>query len=199
MATTSNRLRVPKGTTVFTPGQPCPGFVLLRQGTIRVTLVAENGREIVLYRVRPGDVCLQTFSCLINSETYSAEGLAETDLEGTLLPPGAFRERLSDDPAFRNMVFTAVARRFADFEQLVEDIALIGFDARLARALLRLRDAANRVSITHEALAGEIASGRAVVSRRLADFAQRGLVDLGRGTINVTDVTRLERIAAEDG
>jgi CRP/FNR family transcriptional regulator len=97
---------------------------------------------VVLYRVQPGDVCLQTFSCLINHSTYRAEGVAETDLSGTLLPPDLFQARMAEDPEFRADIFSSVARRFGDFEQLVEDVALIGFDARLARVLLRLRNGA---------------------------------------------------------
>ncbi len=197
MSMRPRQLAAPKGTVLFSPGQPCPGFVTLRKGTIRVTLTAANGREVVLYRVRPGDVCLQTFSCLINHQTYGAEGVAETDLDGEILPAEAFRDRLASNADFRDTVFSAVARRFSDFEQLVEEVALTGFDTRLARALLRLADGAGRVSATHERLAAETASGRAFVSRRLNEFAALGLVELGRGAIALLDVPRLERIAAE--
>lgn len=191
------QLSAPKGTVLFSPGQPCPGFVTLRKGTIRVTLTAPNGREVVLYRVRPGDICLQTFSCLINHHTYGAEGVAEEDLEGDILPAETFHERLAVDPGFRDRVFSAMAKRFSDFEQLVEDVALTGFDARLSRALLRLADGTGRVSATHEQLAAETASGRAFVSRRLNEFAALGLVELGRGAVTLLDRSRLEQIAAE--
>jgi CRP/FNR family transcriptional regulator len=197
MSTRMRRISLPKGARVFSPGDPCPGFVLLESGTIRVSLAAENGREVVLYRVQPGDVCLQTFSCLINHGTYRAEGVVETDLSGTLLPPDLFQARMAEDADFRADIFGSVARRFGDFEQLVEDVALIGFDARLARALLRLRKGADRVSATHEQLAVETASGRAFVSRRLAEFARDGLVEPGRGYVDLTDIPGLERIAAE--
>lgn len=197
MSTRIRRLSLPKGSLVFSPGDACPGFVQLESGTIRVSLSAENGREVVLYRVQPGDVCLQTFSCLINHSTYRAEGIAETDLSGTLLPPDLFQTRMAEDPAFRDAIFGSIARRFGDFEQLVEDVALIGFDARLARTLLRLRDGNRRVTATHEQLATETASGRAFVSRRLAEFARQGLVVAGRGWIDLTDISGLERIAAD--
>lgn len=197
MTTRLRRISLPKGSRVFSPGEPCPGFVLLDSGTMRVSLSAGNGREVVLYRVQPGEVCLQTFSCLINHTTYRAEGVAETDLSGILLPPGMFRARMAEDAEFRDGIFASVARRFDDFEQLVEDVALIGFDARLARTLLRLRDGSGRVPATHEQLATETASGRAFVSRRLAEFARMGLVAPGRGVIDLTDIAGLERIAAD--
>lgn len=192
-------LRCPAGTVLFRPGDACPGFVRLASGTIRVTLTGASGREVVLYRVQAGDVCLQTFACLTDGRSYSAVGIAETDLTGEIVPHGAFRRRLAGDATFRAEVLAAVARRFADFEQLVEDVALTGFDARLARALLRLAQGGEAIATTHDALAAETASGRAFVSRRLAEFARAGLIEPGRGRLRLLDRAGLERVARDHG
>lgn len=191
-------LSCPAGTVIFRPGEDCPGFVRLTRGTIRVTLTAPNGREVVLYRVEPGDVCLQTFACLTDGRSYSAEGVAEADVEGEVIPHAVFRRRMAEDAAFREEVMAAVARRFADYEKLVEDVALTGFDARLARALLRLARDGEEIETTHEALAAETASGRAFVSRRLAEFARLGLIRPGRGRIRILDRATLGRVADDD-
>ncbi len=61
MSASSAPMSVPRGAVLFRPEDPCQGFVLVRSGSIKVSLTAENGREIVLYRVRPGEICLQTF------------------------------------------------------------------------------------------------------------------------------------------
>jgi CRP/FNR family transcriptional regulator len=180
---------------LFRPGDPCRGFVVLHEGSLRVTLGAPNGREVVLYRVTPGDVCLQTFSCLVEGRHYSARGVAETTLVADILSPQAFHAAMARDEQFRQRVFAAVARRFADFEQLVEDVALTAFEARLARALLRLVGRGNVVSATHEQLATETGSARAVVSRQLATFAAAGYVALQRGQVTLADRAALEKIA----
>ena len=190
------RLTRKAGDVIFRPGQECPGFVELHTGTIRVSLTGASGREVTLYRVGPGDVCLQTFSCLVEGRRYSAEAVAETALEGQVLPHDVFRRRLGEDAAFRDQVLHAVAVRFADYEALVEDVALTGFSARLARSLLKLSNKSGMVSATHEALASETASGRAFVSRRLAEFAAKGLVSSHRGHVDILDRAGLERIAA---
>ena len=189
-------LKCKPGTVLFSPGQECPGFVRVNRGSIRVSLTASNGREVVLYRVMPGDVCLQTFACLTDGRSYSAEGIAEDEVEGEILPHDLFRTRLTTDDGFRNEVLGAVARRFADYEQLVEDVALTGFDTRLARVLLKLADDKGEVAATHDALASETASGRAFVSRRLAEFSKRNLVELMRGRLRIIDRAALEQIAA---
>ncbi|NHA15605.1 Crp/Fnr family transcriptional regulator [Thioalkalivibrio sp. XN279] len=191
------RQTIPAGTILFRPGDPCPGFVVLHEGSLRVTLAAANGREVVLYRVSPGDVCLQTFACLVEGRKYSALGVAESELLADILEPPEFHAVMARDEAFRQRVFAAVARRFADFEQLVEDVALTGFEARLARALLRLAGPGAVVRATHEQLATETGSGRAVVSRQLAAFAAAGHVALQRGLVTLTDRAALARIARE--
>jgi CRP/FNR family transcriptional regulator len=190
-------LRCPAGTVLFRPADPCRGFIIVRSGRIRVSLTAANGREIVLYRVREGEVCLQTFSCLIENRRYSAQGLAETELDAEIVAPAAFRTRIARDENFRDDIFHAVARRFADFKQLVEDVALSGFEARLARALLRLADSGEIVSATHDTLAVETGSGRAVVSRQLQEFARRNLVTTTRGRIRLLDRRRLGELAGQ--
>ena len=194
----SVRRKIPKGTVLFRPDAECEGFVQLLSGSIRVSLTAPNGRTVVLYRVTPGDVCLQTFACLVKGRRYSAEGVAETDLDAEVLSTREFLEGMSDDAEFRAGVFAAVVHRFNDYEQLVEDVALTGFDARLARALLRLRDKAGVVHATHQDLAEETASGRAFVSRRIGEFARDGVVIARRGAIEIADTARLEQIAAEE-
>lgn len=188
-----------QGDTLFTPGARCPGFVIVESGTIRVTLTAANGREVVLYRVAPGDVCLQTFGCLMEGHDYGAEGVAETDLRGRLIPAAAFHRRMAEDAGFRGSVLAAVSRRFSDFEQLVEDIALTGFDARLARVLLRLARDGDELAVTHDRLAAETASGRAFVSRRLAEFQRQRLVEGRRGSLRLLDRAGLARVAADEG
>lgn len=183
---------VPRGAVLFRPEDACHGFVVVRSGTIKVLLTGENGREIVLYRVRPGEVCLQTFGCLVEGTAYSAEGVAETDLEIEVVPAGEFQRRVADDPGFRQLLFSGVAARFGDLERLVEDVALSSIETRLARALLRLAGPDGRVAATHEALAVEIGSAREVVSRQLALFTRAGLITAGRGQIAIADRAGLD-------
>jgi len=192
---THRALHVPQGHVLFRPADACAGFVVVHSGTVRVSLVSAGGREIVLYRVRPGDICLQTFGCLVNAETYSAEGVAETDLEIEIIPAGEFHRRVGEDSHFRQQLFSAVATRFSDLERLVEDVALSSLEVRLARALLRLMDRSNHVAATHETLAVEIGSARAVVSRQMSAFARQGLVGSSRGHIEVLSPGALKAIA----
>lgn len=193
--TVAHPIECPQGTVLFRADDACKGFVVVRSGRIRVSLTSRSGREVTLYRVGPGDICLQTFSCLVEERRYAAEGVVEADLVAEIIPPDVFRQRLASDHVFRDAILRAVAHRFSDFEQLVEDVALSGLEARLARALLRLSDPQGHVTITHEALAVEVASGRAVISRTLGEFARRGWIALHRGDIEILKPEALKRAA----
>lgn len=189
-------LACPAGTVLFRPDDACSGFLALTEGSIRVSLTSPGGREIVLYRVYPGDVCLQTFTCLAEGRTYSAEGIAETELKGEMIPPAEYERRMADDPDFRRTVFSAVAHRFADFEHLVESLASASIEARLAEALLARADDRGEVRLTHDALAAEIGSAREVVSRQLARFERARLVALARGKVTLLASAALKQKAA---
>jgi CRP/FNR family transcriptional regulator len=191
----AHRIALDAGAVVFRPDSDCPGFVVVKRGLIKVSMVSEGGREIVLYRVGPGDICLQTFSCLSRGTLYSAEGRVEAALSGVIIPPALFDRLMGEVPAFRADVFAAVARRFGEFQHMVETLAFTGIEARLASALLRLAGGGNQIDATHEAIAVEIGSAREVVSRQLHHFAERGLVETGRGRVTILARDALARVA----
>jgi CRP/FNR family transcriptional regulator len=182
-----DQLTASAGTVLFHAGDPCRAFVDLRKGCIRVSLTSAGGRDIILYRVQPGQVCLQTFSCLVQGHAYGAEGIAETDIEARLIPAARFHQALAEDPDFRDRLMQSVAGRFADFLQLVEDVALTGMEARLARTLLRLAGSDDLLETTHDELAREAGSAREVVSRQLAAFRRAGLIRSSRGRVELVD------------
>ncbi|MCC2097900.1 MAG: cyclic nucleotide-binding domain-containing protein, partial [Hyphomicrobiales bacterium] len=49
---------IPAGTELFAPGSPCRGFVLVIEGSVRVSLTSETGRMLTLYRVGVGETCI---------------------------------------------------------------------------------------------------------------------------------------------
>jgi CRP/FNR family transcriptional regulator len=176
-------MKVPRNKTLFGPGSPCQGFVLLLEGRIRVGLTAENGRRLLLYRVVAGETCVQTTLCLLGGLDYSAEGAAESDLRLVLVSPVLFQRLLRDSPAFAKFVFGRFGARLSEMTRLIETIAFLRVDARLAAALLARAGERGALSATHQDLAEDIGAAREVVSRQLAQFQRAGFLRLGRGRI----------------
>lgn len=177
-------VRAPAGAVLFDANQPCRGFPLLLEGSVRVTKAAPSGREILLYRVEPGQGCILSGGCLLGHSDYSAKGMAETDIVLLHIPGGLFHELLLESEPFRHFVFSMYGERLAEVMELVEAVAFQRLDARLAQLLIRRGPV---VQATHQALADELGSVREIVSRLLRGFEERGWVRLERERVTVLD------------
>ncbi|HEX4885581.1 MAG TPA: Crp/Fnr family transcriptional regulator [Casimicrobiaceae bacterium] len=179
---------VPAGTVMFSEHSPCTGFPLVLAGSVRVVQRFPNGREIQLYRVKAGESCLLSGSCLLGRADYAATGIAESEVDLVIVPPAEFRALVADDEVFREHVFGLFGERLATLMQLVEAISWQKLDQRLAALLVaRVHDGGPTVHATHQALADELGSVREIVSRLLRSFEDRGWVELGRERITVRD------------
>ena len=196
IATRAVHRKVPAGTVMFSERSPCTGFPLVLAGSVRVVQHFPNGREIQLYRVKPGESCLLSGSCLLGRSDYLASGIAESDVELVIITPPEFRALVAEDEVFREHVFTLYGERLAALMQLVEAISWQKLDQRLAALLVeRTRAGAPAVHATHQALADELGSVREIVSRLLRSFEDRGWVELGRERITVRDGDALSALA----
>ena len=187
-------MHLPAGAQVFAENQPCQGFPLLLEGSVKVIKLAASGRELMLYRVVPGGSCIISSSCLLGHTEYNARGIAETPLTLAALPVGAFAALMVEHTPFRDFVFHLFADRIGELMQLVEEVAFARLDQRLAQLLLARNETV--LGVTHQQLADELGSVREIVSRLLKGFAEQGLVTLGREQITITNRPGLQKLAA---
>jgi len=185
---------LPAGAAPFHQGSACEAYLFVVSGSVRVHMVSETGREIVLYRVEDGQTCILTTCCLMSREDYPAHAVTETEVTAAVLPAGAFRELIARSAPFREFVFSVYGQRIADLMVLVDQVAFHNIDLRLARFLLENRGANDRLDATHQHVAVELGTAREVVSRQLKEFERRGWVALQRGRIDVVDADALENL-----
>ena len=193
-ATELRLVAVPAGTTLFEEGAPCAGFPMVLRGAVRVARGSPGGRQLELYRVTPGELCVVSTSCLFGQVPLQAHGLAVEPTELALLKPAGF-DRLARHEAFRRFVFGIFADRLADLMALAGAVAFQRLDQRLAQALLG-RGAV--VALTHQALADELGTVREIVTRLLKRFERAGWLRLGRERIEIADAAALRRVAIGD-
>ncbi|MDH3581600.1 MAG: Crp/Fnr family transcriptional regulator [Hyphomicrobiales bacterium] len=187
-------ITVPAGKVLFRPGDEVAGFVLVVSGRVDVYMTGPTGREILLYSIAPGETCVQTTLGLLGEDDYSAEAVAETTIEIVVIPKPMFLDLLGSSASFRTFVFHAFASRLQSIMRVLEQVAFVKIEERLAAALLERSDATGLVHNTHHELATAIGSAREVVSRRLELFGKKGLVTLERGNIQITNQSPLVRM-----
>ncbi|MCG8494134.1 MAG: Crp/Fnr family transcriptional regulator [Sneathiellales bacterium] len=191
------RMTLPAGKTVFAPDMEAAHFILLANGSVKVSQTGQSGREIILYRIEGGDSCILTTSCLLSGEHYNAEAVTETEVTALLLPASSFNELIAKSVAFRQMVFANYATRIASLIHLVEEVTFEKIDSRLAHKLLILADPEETLDATHQILATELGSAREVISRHLKEFDRNGWIEVSRGQIKLLDKEALRLLAGE--
>jgi CRP/FNR family transcriptional regulator, anaerobic regulatory protein len=180
------------GSIAFDEAAPCQSYLMVTSGMVRVVKPVSNGRELLLYRVQPGESCILTVSCLLGDCSYQARGSVEADLACVVLPRSVFLQMVELSPEFRTYIFRFFGERVTHLMELIESVAFRKLDQRLAEFLLKKGPV---IEITHQSLAVELGSVREVVSRILEDFRAQGIVQLDRGQIHVLDEQALERLS----
>jgi len=184
-----------EGASTFHQGSACMGIPLVGAGLVRVFRQGENGRELTLYHVHPGEMCLVSLNAAITGSLMPAWGVVESRVDAAILPPDLFRQWLGRDPHLRAAAWQVMATRLTDLMELIDGVVFQGLDHRLAQLLLeRARGPERVVALTHEQLATALGTAREVVSRLLAKLARTGAVRLARGHIDVLEPEALERM-----
>ena len=195
---TAKPVDLPKGTVVFRDGQKCGTYFLLIEGSIRVYNLSEYGREIVLYRIEPGQACVLTTTYLLAKQPFPAEGLAERDSRGVIIPISNFQRGLDQTAEFRRFVFAAYGQRLSELIALVGEVAFGRIDMRLAEFLLKQADGEGALAATHQEIATEFGSAREVVSRQLKDFERNCWVELHRGKVILLESAALQALVIRE-
>ena len=190
----------PAGAVLLEEGQPCEGALLVTSGSIRVYKTSPSGREITLYLVQPGEMCVLGISCLLNDTRYPARAAAKTDTEALGIPAPAFRRLFREEAPVQRFVLEMFSSRLSLVMRLVEEVAFHRMDERLAFFLLEesrgSRGIRHPVSMTHEQIATHLGTAREVVSRLLSQLEDDGLIVLERMRIHIADPDGLRRVSS---
>jgi len=179
------------GQCVFFQGQAAENFLLVTGGSVTVFARSSEGKEVVLYRVREGEMCLLTTTCLIGHRPYPAEAFTDSETSARVIPAKEFERLLETSPEFRKMVFNGLSERLSQVTQRFEHVVLESVRRRLAVFLLSRQDAIGSLQTTHDQLAREVGTAREVVSRQLKALENSGLIRTKRGQITILDPVRL--------
>lgn len=183
-----------KGQYVCHEGSRCGQLAILLQGSARVYKLGENGKEITLYRVGPGESCILTASCILSQLPFPAIAVCETDVEAVVIPAGDVQRWLSASSTWRDYIFGLVATRLTNIINVVEDVAFRRMDRRIADYLYNNTDRSSQLLLaTHQEIAFELGTSREVVSRILKEFELDGVIRVTRGSIELRDPASLER------
>jgi len=191
----SQSVNFPKGTNIH-DGNECTGIILIKTGSLRLYILSEEGKEITLYRLFPGDMCMLSASCVLDSITFDVFVDSEENSDCVVVGGCAYENLSQRMPEAKIFALEAALSRFSDVMWVMQQILFMSMDKRLA--IFLLDESSNRssdtITLTHEQIAKYMGSAREVVSRMLKYFSSEGLVEVSRGGIKLLDKKRLRQL-----
>ena len=190
-------IKYEKGTCLSGSDDSCAGVFLIRSGTLRVYMLSEDGKDLTLFRLESGDVCILSASCVLKLVRFEVLIEAETECRILVINAQFFSELAERNVWVENFSYKVAALRFSDVMDAIQRIFFLSIDKRLANFLLEEMETkgTDAISLTHEQIARYIGSAREVVSRTLKSFYVMGAVELSRGGIKIVDKKLLQSMS----
>ncbi len=162
-------------------------FIWLVEGSFRVFKSSSVGREVTLYRVYPGDLCVLNLHCLLTNEKCFANAIAETELTAFILSKEEFYHLVDESNEFQRYLLKVMSQSLCDIVRLVADISFKQINDRLSCLLKKLfrQSSGEPLIITHIKLAKELGTTREVISRALKEMENQQCISLSRGEIKL--------------
>jgi len=200
------KIAVKRGVEVFAQGDPCYGFYLVADGSVKVFRLSPSGREHILHVARPG----QTFgeAALFSGSDFPAFTEALEDSLLLFLPRKSFLELLKRSPEVSLGMLAGLSVWLRRLVGLLEDTVLADVDTRLARFLVQLAaskglDECSGGKVTlpmqKQVLASHLATTPPTLSRALSRLEQEGYITVRDLEIEFRDPAGLRQLAEQLG
>ena len=184
------------GAHVHSGENDCIGVLLVLEGELRAYMLSASGRECTLFHVRENETCVLAATCILNMITFDLFLDAEKDTTLLAIDPDVYAKVLEENLALEAYTYKQSADRFSDVMWVMQQQLFMGLDGRLAVFLLDevARTNTTKLKLTHDEVARHIGSAREAVSRMLKSFAEKGMVALSRGHIEILDKAALHEL-----
>lgn len=160
---------------------------LVISGSIKVTRTDEDGREILLYYLTPGESCISSILSGLTQGTSKVKAVVEEEAEILMVSLQQAKDWLKKYPEWTDFIFGLYQRRFEDLLGVVNAVAFQKVDARLMHLLNQKAQLykSKTLSVTHQQLADELGITREAVSRVLKQIETDGQIQLSRNKITL--------------
>ncbi|GAB1445451.1 Crp/Fnr family transcriptional regulator [Flammeovirgaceae bacterium] len=160
---------------------------IVLSGSIKVLKIDEDGKEVLLYNIKPGESCVMSFLGATCNQTSRIKAIVEEKAEILMLPVHKSFELIKDNPAWLEFIFQLYNRRFEELLEVVNSVVFQHVDDRLWDLLKKKVKMlkTHELTITHQQLADELGTAREVVSRLLKQLEKNNQVKLSRNKIVV--------------
>ena len=174
-----------RGTVIMDFGAYVKTLPLLYEGSLKIMRMNENGEEIFLYYLGPGDTCASAFSCCMMQKKSLLRTEAEEEVKFISVPLKFADLWMGKYPIWRNFIVQNYDKRLMELISTIDTIAFSRMDERLLDYLEKKAEVlkTRQIPTTHQEIANDINASREAVSRLLKKMENDGQVKLGRNVV----------------
>lgn len=187
----------PKNSVILFEDDPGDALYVVATGQVKVVLIGEDGREVILSVMGPGEFFGEM--SLLDDEPRSAHVIAMEDSALAVLRREDFESLLTQTPQIALTLLREMSRRLRRADEKVGSLVLLDVQGRVARLLLDMagEEGGERITrrLTHHTIAQMIGSSRETVSRTMRDLADKGMIAVQRRDIVIRDRAAMEQSA----
>ncbi len=178
---------VKAGEVILEIGQTVRIMPILIEGTVKVTRMDDEGRELLLYYINPSETCVMTFTCCMELYPSEVRAIAEEDVVILAVPVSVMDEWLVKYPTWKSFVMRAIRARFNELLRTIDQIAFQRLDERLATYLKEKskHTGSKLVNLSHQQIADELGTSRVVISRLLKKLENDQKILLYRSQVKI--------------
>ena len=186
--------KIPKGQFIAMEGEPCNYLPIVKSGVVRVYKLSPNGQEMTLYRIKAGESCILTISCLLTNKSFPAVAFTESESEVILVDSAKLKKWINDHNIWREFIFNYMSNIIFKVISLLESSTFNRTESRVIDFLvLNCEEKSSELNITHQDIAREIGTSREVVSRILKELESQKIIKLSRGSIAILQKEALKK------
>jgi CRP/FNR family transcriptional regulator, cyclic AMP receptor protein len=202
IAAYTRSLRKARGEFIYMPGDPANHVFILRQGRVKLSVLAESGKEIAIDIIQPGEIFGEF--ALVDEAPRSNMAQALDDILVWVVAKHDFTHLLSSQPKLALSYIRLVGDRRRRMEKKLSDITSKAVSARVCELLHEISTSAAEVEtgatdylvpLTHHDVASLIGAARQTTTTILNDLERRGIIELGRGWVRVKRLKELQTYA----
>ncbi len=176
-----------EGEVIISIGQRLLFMPIVLQGTVKVSMMQPDGRELLMYYLNASEGCAMSFTCCMQEAKSEIMAVAEDDVEMWMIPVEYMDLWMDKYPSWKSFVMRTMQNRFLEMLRALDMVVFNGLDVRLANYLREKSKITGKtvLNVSHEEIANDLASSRVVISRLLKKLENDGKVLLYRNQIKL--------------
>lgn len=179
----------PKGTIIYLAGDKVGHFMILERGQVKLSQIAENGKEQLLKVMQPGD--FDGEAALFSNDQRNVTATALVDSTVCQIDQDAFQDLLKQSPRLAVNLLTTMSRQINNLQEERTVSATSDVAGQLAKYLLETSASLNKTNfklpLKKKDIATFIGTTPETISRTFKQLTAAGTIRMQASTVEILD------------